>query len=512
MTASRATQRCRAIAIAAFLSAALFVAPGSAALVSAGSTTTPVLAVDAGDAICVIRTDATIGCWGPNELGEATPPAGTFTAVSAGHEHTCGIRTDGTLACWGQPESGIGVTPPAGTFTVVSAGGDSCAIRTDETIECWGDDEFTVASPLPGTFSALSVGDSSVGSGCAIRTDNALLCWAGTTVTQVQGTFTAVSEGANHTCAIRTDKTITCWGETDDGQTEAPQGMFAAVAAGYLHSCAIGTDGTVACWGANPIGPATPPAGTFTAITANYASCAIATSGKLACWPDSWMPRPAVELRAPSWPTTTAFVLRWSGQAAVAPVTSFDVRYRRASTTGGFGAWGRWRTATTQTSGTFSASPGYTYCFAAQAHDADGGVSGWAANQYSFETCSAVPLDDRSLTRVGSWTALTDASLYRSTGLRSYTPGARLTRTGVSADAIRLVATTCPLCGKVSLYWNSRLIRTISLYSARRVDRVAFRVKDFDSLQRGTLTIKVVSSGKKVIIDGVAIYRAPPFP
>ena len=32
------------------------------------------------------------------------PPAGTFSAVSAGDLHTCAIRTDGTLACWGDDE------------------------------------------------------------------------------------------------------------------------------------------------------------------------------------------------------------------------------------------------------------------------------------------------------------------------------------------------------------------------------------------------------------------------
>ena len=54
--------------------------------------------------------------------GQATPPAGTFTQVSAGMYHTCGVRTDGTLACWGNNNSGQ-ATPPGGTFTQVSAGG-----------------------------------------------------------------------------------------------------------------------------------------------------------------------------------------------------------------------------------------------------------------------------------------------------------------------------------------------------------------------------------------------------
>src|SRR5207249_9831732 len=55
-------------------------------------------------------------------LGQATPPMGTFTQVSAGAWHTCGLRPDGTVACWGNNTQGQ-ATPPAGTFTQVSAGG-----------------------------------------------------------------------------------------------------------------------------------------------------------------------------------------------------------------------------------------------------------------------------------------------------------------------------------------------------------------------------------------------------
>ena len=41
---------------------------------------------------------------GGDEDGEPTavePLAGTFTAVSAGGDHTCGILDTGDVACWG---------------------------------------------------------------------------------------------------------------------------------------------------------------------------------------------------------------------------------------------------------------------------------------------------------------------------------------------------------------------------------------------------------------------------
>ena len=59
---------------------------------------------------CALRTDGTLACWGLNVDGQATPPAGTYTAVSAGAVHSCALRTDGTLACWGLNAS-VGVAP-----------------------------------------------------------------------------------------------------------------------------------------------------------------------------------------------------------------------------------------------------------------------------------------------------------------------------------------------------------------------------------------------------------------
>ena len=85
-----------------------------------------------------------MACWGPDSWGESTPPAGTFTAVSADGinssvgAHTCGVRTDSTLGCWGSDLLGQG-TPITGTFVGVSAGhGHNCATRPDATTVCWG--------------------------------------------------------------------------------------------------------------------------------------------------------------------------------------------------------------------------------------------------------------------------------------------------------------------------------------------------------------------------------------
>ncbi|MGB6895914.1 MAG: RCC1 domain-containing protein, partial [Dehalococcoidia bacterium] len=69
---------------------------------------------------CGVKTDGTLACWGRNDYGQATPPAGTFSQVSAGGFHNCGVKTDGTLACWGSNSDGQ-ATPPAGTIVIMKA-------------------------------------------------------------------------------------------------------------------------------------------------------------------------------------------------------------------------------------------------------------------------------------------------------------------------------------------------------------------------------------------------------
>src|SRR5687767_14809 len=64
--------------------------------------------VDAGGVFsCAVKSDADLACWGTNASGQATPPAGSFTAVGAGGFHACALRSaDGSIACWGRNVEG----------------------------------------------------------------------------------------------------------------------------------------------------------------------------------------------------------------------------------------------------------------------------------------------------------------------------------------------------------------------------------------------------------------------
>jgi hypothetical protein len=117
------------------------------------------------------------------------------------------------------------------------------------------------------------------------------------------------------------------------------------------------------------------------------------------------------------------------------------------------------------------------------------------------------------LTRSAGWAAVTGPAYYRVTAMRSSTLGARLTHAGVpDASAAYLVATTCPTCGKVRVTWTpargASSSRVVNLYSAttrhQRVPRARF-LPFMPSATRGTLSIRVLTSGKKVLIDGLLI-------
>ena len=458
------------------------------------------------DGTCAVRTDGSVACWGNNDASKAVPPSGSYQAVAQGDYHTCAIRDDGALACWGLNEYGELTPPENGPYTAIAAGyRDTCAIGEGGDVDCWGlSVEWDELSDPDGEFTALAASGWGF---CGLRTDGTIWCWGSDYEyggrTWPEGEFTAVAGR----CAVRVDGSVLCWGSDILDRNTPPATSFKQVSAGPLHACGIQSDDTLACWGDNNYFEATPPSGTYRSVAVGWAhSCAIAMDGTLACWGDNLtsqvVPRPIAALKGPGgWVTSPTMSLSWSA-TGLAPVTGYDVRYRKAAWNGKFGSPVTVRAATKETSASLSGSAGATYCFSARALDAAGLASAWTT-----EACTGVPLDDRALATSGSWTRGSNSLDYKSTYSRAKASGASLTRTGVSTRRITLLATTCPTCGKVSVYWGSRRLKTISLVSSTTVHRKLFTVETFSSVKTGTLKIKVVSSGKKVIIDGVGLRR-----
>ena len=115
---------------------------------------------------CAVReSDSELECWGTNsfgrsvlDYGQANPPEGEFTSVSAGYLHACGLRTTGEITCWGATTSDA-PTRLRGVFTQVSSGTThSCALRENGAVECWGLNNFGQFNAPSGVFTQISAG------------------------------------------------------------------------------------------------------------------------------------------------------------------------------------------------------------------------------------------------------------------------------------------------------------------------------------------------------------------
>jgi alpha-tubulin suppressor-like RCC1 family protein len=262
-------------------------------IIAQGCSSHPWIQVSAGEShTCGVRSDGTVICWGDNNSGKATPPAGVFTQVSAGWDHNCGVKHDGTLACWGDNYSGK-ATPPAGVFTQVSAGSwHTCGVKNDGTVACWGNDYAVEATPPTEVFTQVSAGWNST---WGVKSDGTLAWWGGSSDAPPAGVFTQISSCGWHTCGVQSDGAVKCWGSNDSGQATPPTGTFIQVSACGSHTCGVKRNGALACWGSNGsgwgghrYGQATPPAGVFTQVSAgNWHTCALTGEGTVACWGDN---------------------------------------------------------------------------------------------------------------------------------------------------------------------------------------------------------------------------------
>jgi len=77
----------------------------------------------------------------------------------------------------------------------------------------------------------------------------------------------------------------------------------------------------------------------------------------------------------------------------------------------------------------------------------------------------------------------------------------------VQAKVVSVIVETCPTCGAIQIFWGSRLIHTYSLHSASTRKQVFLVAVSFRRVNRGTVRIRVSSSGKPVIIDGLGVTR-----
>ena len=213
---------------------------------------------------------------------------------------------------------------------------------------------------------------------------------------------------------------------------------------------------------------------------------------------------PRMNMRAmPRATTMSGSRFGWAATEAGSGVKSYDVRYRRAPYNGGFGAWvapTRWQ-ATAATSKWLPMTPGYDYCVEVRARDNAGNLGGWSGPR-----CQAKALDDRALSVSGGWARRTGQGFYQRTYTATTANGRTLSRSGARLARVGVVATTCAKCGTVGVYVGGRWMGRLSLYSPAAHRQVILLLPRF-SYRTGTVTLKTVSTGKTVQIDGLVISR-----
>lgn len=73
-------------------------------------------------------------------------------------------------------------------------------------------------------------------------------------------------------------------------------------------------------------------------------------------------------------------------------------------------------------------------------------------------------------------------------------------------DRVGIVATKCASCGIVGVYVGSTLIGKLNLYASATDYRQVILLPKF-GYRTGTVTVKVLTSGKTIQIDGLSISR-----
>lgn len=217
---------------------------------------------------------------------------------------------------------------------------------------------------------------------------------------------------------------------------------------------------------------------------------------------DTVAPKPA--LAAPATATLGSSVpLSWSATDSGTPtsgVLNYDVRYRKAAYTGGFGAWTMWRSATTARSASFPLGAGYDYCFQVRARDRAGNVSGWTGAR-----CTTRALDDRKLAASAHWSRATDSAAYAGTVTKAGYSGASLSLANARVSKIGLVVTQTSTGGSVTVAVGSTKIGTVSCNATRTVHR---KVIWLPTVSARTGTIKITTASKNTVqVDGLVSYR-----
>jgi hypothetical protein len=213
--------------------------------------------------------------------------------------------------------------------------------------------------------------------------------------------------------------------------------------------------------------------------------------------------KPFVAMSAPSVSVTLSptFTVKWSAtDGGGSGVSHYDVQSQTSGSTGTYGSWTDWIMGTHTTSASFTGAFGRSYCFRTRAVDVANNVSPWATK------CTSVPLKAGSLSYSSGWQTLTNSAYFGGSAHRTTTKNATASRSSVYAKRVWLVVTKSASSGTVQVLWNGVVKASLNLASSTTLHQQKVAALSFSSVQKGTLTIKVTSSGKGVTLEGLDVF------
>ena len=240
--------------------------------------------------------------------------------------------------------------------------------------------------------------------------------------------------------------------------------------------------------------------------TVTVDQAALDNAGTGGAWNHLLSGKPTVRRTGPGTYGTTAGRVRFTHEGGISSsaVKSYDLRWRRARWDGSFGDWTRpagWQ-GTTATGVTKSLAGGWTYCVQVRARNRAGQLSAWTGGR-----CLTRALDDRRLTASPGWSTRTGDDYYQGTFRATKQKGATLSRSGARVRRVGVVATTCPSCGTVAVLVDGKRVGRVSLRSAG-FQRAQVRMLPAFARRHATVTLKVVTSGRPVQVDGLVLSRS----
>lgn len=184
-------------------------------------------------------------------------------------------------------------------------------------------------------------------------------------------------------------------------------------------------------------------------------------------------------------------------------VATYDARWRKGSPTKAYGKWrypDAWQKSTATSRVLRTREEGWTYCLSVRSRDKAGNVSEWTK-----PLCTTRMQDDPSLRATKVWSRDRGAQgFYGGTSTRAAKRGATLRESG-TFTRIALAAVKCPRCGKVAVLVDGKVLKTLDL-SGKRTGITSWVSRPADR-RKATVTVKVVSRGRSVVIDAFGLQR-----